>query len=144
MIEPKNEIESVFGCAELPHGLFYEFEAALRFELGGQGVSTKRPIKRFIQAFERAEAVAAELFERLFVWLLSSTFGEASPPKKHLKPFKVIGLPRSDFADLGAVAQNDADHIEEFGEDLYRHWAGALLYDPDLIKEALWLAVNDT
>ena len=142
MIDPKKEIEAVFGCAELPHGLFYEFEAALRFELGGEGVSTKRPIKRFIQAFERAEAVAADLFARSSVWLLSSTFGEASPPKKHLKPFKAIGLSRNDFTDLGAIAQNDADHIEEFGADLYRHWAGTVLESPDLIKEALWLALG--
>ena len=142
MIDPKKEIETVFGCTELPHGLFYEFEAALRFELGGEDVSTKRPIKRFIQAFERADAVAAELFARSSVWLLSSTFGDASPPKKHLKPFKTIGLSRSVFADFGAVAQNDADHIEEFGEDRYRHWAGTLLGDPDLIKEALWLALG--
>lgn len=142
MIDPKKEIESAFGCTELPRGLFYEFEAALRFELGGEDVSTKRPIKRFIQAFERANAVAADLFAQSSVWLLSSTFGEASPPKKHLKPFKTIGLSRNDFTDLGAVAQNDADHIQEFGKDLYRHWAGTLLDGPDLIKEALWLALG--
>ncbi|MEM7546626.1 MAG: DUF3885 domain-containing protein [Pseudomonadota bacterium] len=142
MIDLKKEIESVFGHVELPYGLFYEFDFALRFELGGEGVSTRRPIRRFIQAFERAEAVAADLFERSSVWLLSSTYGEASPPKKHFKLFKTIGLSRSDFTDLGAVAQNDADHIEEFGKDRYRHWAGTLLDSPDLIKEAIWLALG--
>lgn len=142
MIDLKNDIASIFGCTELPHGLFYEFEVALRFELGGEGVCSTRPIRRFVQAFERADAVAADLFARSSVWLLSSAFGEANLPKKHLKPFKAIGLSQSDFTDLGAVAQNEADHIEEFGEDLYRHWAGTVLESPDLIREALWLSLG--
>ncbi|WP_051927633.1 DUF3885 domain-containing protein [Ruegeria halocynthiae] len=142
MIDPKKEIESVFGCAELPHGLFYEFEMALRFELGGEDVSTDRSIKRFIQAFERADAVAADLFAQSSVWLVSSTFGGASPPKEHLKPYETIGLSRSDFIDLGAVAQKDDDNIEEFGSDLYRHWAAVSLAGPDLVREVLWLALG--
>ena len=142
MIDPKNDVRSVFGCTELPDALFYAFDIALRFELGGEAVSTTRPIKRFIQAFERANAVASDLFAQSSVWLLISTHGEASPPKKYLKPFKTIGLSRSDFTDLWSVAQNDADHIEEFGEDLYRHWVGTELRSPELIKQALWLALG--
>lgn len=130
MFDLKREIEAVFGCAELPHALFYQFEVALRFELGGENVGSERPIKRFIQAFERAETIAADLFTQSSVWLLSSSFGEAGSLKKNLKPFKTIGLSPRDFIDLGAVAQNDTDHIEEFGEDFYRLW-GATLFVSD-------------
>lgn len=142
MFDPGKEIESVFGCAELPHGLFYAFGAALRFELGGKGIGPDRPIQRFIQAFERAETIAADLFAQSPVWLLSSTFGGTRPPKRRLTPFKAIGLRQSDFITLGAVAQNDAEHREEFGEDCYRHWTAALLEGPDAIKAALWLALG--
>lgn len=143
MKDPTEEmIRSAFGCAELPHGLFYEFDVALRFELGGNGVSTDRPIKRFIQAFERAVSVAAELFSNASVWLLTSAYGDAIPSKELLKPYKNIGLSPSDSIDHWAVAQNDNDHIQEFGSDIYRHWAALPLESPDLIREALWLALG--
>ncbi|WP_170572681.1 DUF3885 domain-containing protein [Ruegeria atlantica] len=142
MIDPLKEIEAVFGYSELPHGLFYEFDTALRFELGGEAVGAGRPIKRFIQAFERADAVAADLFAQSSVWLLSSAHSDVISSKEHLEPYRTIGLSQSDFIELGAVAQNDLDHIEEFGGDLYRHWAAVLLEDPELIREALWLALG--
>lgn len=142
MVDPKTALRSVFGCDELPLALFYEFDTALRFELGGEDTSTDRPIKRFIQAFERAEAIAADVFAQSSVWLLSATFGQATPPEDPWQAFDVIGLTQQDFTDLGAVAQNVADPDDPLDEDLYRHWIATPLTNPELIKEVLWLALG--
>jgi hypothetical protein len=55
--------ESDFTLAEFPHGMFYKFDIGLRFELGGEENPTSRPLKRFAQAFSRADAVSSSLFK---------------------------------------------------------------------------------
>lgn len=102
-----------------------------------------RPIRRFIQAFDRADRIATALFtESGEVWALVSTDGDESPRKKRLKPFKRCGLRKPDFDYLGATPQNDEDHIAEFETDLYRHWDAVRLNEPIMIREILWLALG--
>ena len=135
--------ESNFALAEFPHGMFYAFDIGLRFELGGEGNATARPLKRFEQAFSRADAVSSSVFKNSSsLWLLSSTYGTERPAKKRLKPYKFCGLNRSSFEYLGATPQHDSDHIDAFGSDLYRHWDAAKLVDKAQLREVLWLTLG--
>ncbi len=143
MVNVIQQFESAFTCDEFPHAMFYEFEIGLRFELGGEEVSTSRPIKRFIQAFERADAVSSELFEKSkSLWLLSSSYSDDLPKKKRLKPFKLCGIRSASFRYLGATPQQDENQSKELGSDLYRHWDAAELDGRDRLREVLWLALG--
>lgn len=132
-----------FTIPEFPHGMFYKFDIGLRFELGGEGNSTSRPLKRFAQAFSRADAVSSSVFSKSSsLWLLSSTYGTETPAKKRLKPYKLCGLIKSSFEYLGATPQKDNDYIDTFGSDLYRHWDVTKLVDKGQLQEVLWLTLG--
>ncbi len=134
---------SGFTLAEFPHGMFYKVDIGLRFELGGEGNSTSRPLKRFTQAFSRADTVSSCVFKKSSsLWLLSSTYGTERPAKKRLKPYKICGLTKSSFEYLGATPQQDSNHIDAFGSDIYRHWDVAKLVDKEQLREVLWLALG--
>lgn len=138
-----DSFEHSFLCSEFPHAVFYKIEYALRFELGGEDVSTSRPLKRFIQAFDRGKTVAAELFGgSQSVWMLTSEYGGAKPRRKRLKPYKVCGLKRMDFQHLGAVSQRDNPDIDDEDGELFRHWDAVELTDRDQLNEVLWLALG--
>ena len=143
MVDVIQQFESDFTCSEFPHAMFYEFDIGLRFELGGERNPTSRPLKRFIQAFARADVISTELFENSqSLWLLSSSYGDAMPKKKRLKPYKLSGLPRSSFRYLGATPQKDEDHIKAFGSDVFRHWDATEIGDRDHLRGVLWLALG--
>lgn len=132
-----------FPCDEFPAGMFYDFEYALRFELGGEDNSVRRPIKRFLQAFDRANQIAQHLFKKSdTLWLLCSSFNGELLKKKRLKIFKYCGLSKSKFSYLGATAQNDSEHIALFDEDLYLHWDAAKIKSLEQLTEILWLALG--
>lgn len=143
MTDVFKSFEHSFPYSEISHNLFDATEFALRFELGGEGVSTDRPLKRFIQAFERATSVADDLFyDTRRLWMLSSVYRNAKPPKKRLKPFKLCGLKKSDFQYLGAVSQKDNSDIDhDFGE-VFRHWDAAELANLGQLHEVMWLALG--
>lgn len=105
---------------------------------------TSRPLKRFIQAFERADAVSSTLFEQTTsLWLLSSQYGEREPKKKRLKPFKVCGIHRSSFQYLGAVSQKDNEYIDDdVDSEIYRHWDAFELVSRDHLRDVLWLSLG--
>lgn len=131
-----------FDFQEIPHAMFYELEHALRFELGGEEFGMDRPMRRFIQAHERANAVAQSLFKtspEVFVFL--SVYGDYQPDKKCLKSLKACGMKRRNFEYVDCIPQLDEDRIAEFGSDLYRHWYVAKLKDKQTISEILWLAI---
>ena len=134
---------SKFTLTEFPHAIFYEFDIGLRFELGGEENPTARPLRRFAQAFSRADAVSSAVFENSSsLWLLSYTYGTELPAKKRLKPYKICGLSKSSFEYLGATPQHDNDHIDAFGSDLYRHCDAAKLVDKAQLQEVLWLTLG--
>jgi len=134
------KIQTKFGVNELPHGMFYEFQYALRFELGGREFGTDRPIRRFLQAHERANAVAQSFFGKSSeIHVLLSSYGSGKSDRKRLKPFKFCGIERSEFCFLSRTAQQDEDHIAEFGDDIYRYWDIVKLDDKKAISEILWL-----
>lgn len=136
------KIQEQFDVQELPHGMFHAFDHALRFELGGEQFGTDRPMRRFAQAHERSNAVSQTFFENSSeVFVLLSTYGIEQPDIKRLKPLKLCGIKRSEFQYLGKIAQQDDDHIAEFGSDLFRHWDIAKLKDKQTISEILWLGI---
>ena len=136
------QIQKKFGIREFPHAMFYEFEYALRFDLGGSKFGTNRPMRRFLHALERANAISQTLFETSSeIYLLLSSYGEAQPNKRRFEPFQNCGLAHSEFNYLGKTPQNDEDHKAEFNTDLFRHWDSARLNDKQVITEILWLCI---
>jgi hypothetical protein len=136
------KIQEQFGFQEPPHGLFYSFDQALRFELGGEEFGTDRPMRRFVQAHERAKAVSQTLFGNSpEVIVLLSSYGMEKPEKMRLKPLKLCGIKRREIQYLCRNPQQDDDHIAEFGSDLFRHWDVVKLEDGQAISEILWLGI---
>ncbi|WP_420586486.1 DUF3885 domain-containing protein [Ruegeria sp.] len=136
------KIQEMFGVQELPHGLFYSFDLALRFELGGEEFGMERPMRRFTQANERSKAISKKFFENSpEVFVLLSSYGMEQPDKKRLAPLKLCGIEQSEFKYLGKTPQQDNDHISEFGSDLFRHWDVVKLKDRQSISEILWLVI---
>lgn len=132
-----------FTCRVFPHAMFYEFEIGLRFELADDFVSGRMPIKRFIQAFERARKISASLFGNAnSLWVLVATYGDDKPDKGRLKPFEFCDIGSDKFQYLGSVAHCDSDHVESFGSDVYRHWDALKLDGYDRLDEVLWLALG--
>lgn len=143
MTDVLDTFDHSFNCSEFPHAIFYKFEYALRFELGGEGVSTLRPLKRIIQAFDRAKFVAAELFnESQSVWMLTSEYCGAVPRGKRLKPYKSCGLKRKDFQYLGSVSQRENPDVDNEDGEVFRHWDAVELADQGQLNEVMWLALG--
>jgi hypothetical protein len=55
-------LKAVFGAPALPDALFYRFDFALRFDLGGE--DGKSGVLRFLQAIDRSRAVVRAVFPR--------------------------------------------------------------------------------
>jgi hypothetical protein len=136
------KIQEQFGEDELPHGLFYCFDQALRFELGGEEFGIDRPMRRFLQAHGRSEAIAQTFFENSSeIHVLLSSYGTEQPKKKRFRPFKRCGIKRSRFKHFSKTPQHDDWHIAEFGSDRFRHWDIAKLEDKKTVSEIIWLAI---
>lgn len=136
------KINKQFGVNELPQALFYSFDHALRFELGGASVGTDRPMRRFFQAYQRSVAVSQRFFENSSdVFVLLSSYGMEQPDKKRLKNLKLCGIKRSESQYVHKTPQQDDDHIAAFGCDIFRHWDIAKLKDRQTISEILWLGI---
>ncbi|KAE9631690.1 DUF3885 domain-containing protein [Parasedimentitalea maritima] len=143
MTDILKHFEHPFPYGEFSHNLFDDTEFALRFELGGEDVSTDRPLKRFIQAYDRATSVATEVFSDTgCLWMLSSVYGDAEPRKKRLKPFKLCGLKKNNFQYLGAVSQKGNPDFDEDDDEVFRHWDAAELEDLGQLREVIWLALG--
>ncbi|SMP27315.1 DUF3885 domain-containing protein [Shimia sagamensis] len=135
--------DHAFPCTEFSHALFFDWDHALRFELGGEGVPTTRALKRFNQALHRASTVAAALFQNTEeLWLLTSYYGEKPRTKKRLKQLRHCGLDPANITHLGAVAQIDEDYIAEFGCDQFRFWDAFQLTEKSQLQEVLWLTLG--
>lgn len=143
--DPMSEIFDRFNTklrpADLAEPLFYEHDYALRFELGGEDVSTEYPIRRFIQAHARAVRIAKAAFSKSArVWLLTCDYGGEKPRKKHLKPFGEIGIRKRHFDYLGAV--KCAGDPELCDEITHCHWHAKDIWDRRHLDEALWLTLG--
>jgi hypothetical protein len=131
-----------FGVPELPHGMFYAFENALRFDLEIAESDTYRPMRQFSLAYERADTIAQEFFANSSdVYVLFSSYGLEKPRKRRLRHTEFCGIERSAVQHISMTAQQDEDHIAAFGSDVFRHWDMAKLSDKQSIADIVWLGV---
>lgn len=134
------KIQEQFGFEEPPHALFFSFDKALRFELGGEENEMDRPMRRFVQAHQRATTVSQTFFQHSDeVFVLFSSYGGEKPEKKRLKSLKPSGLKKKEIKYLCGIPQRDDD--EESSNDLFRHWDVAKIEDRQVISEILWLGI---
>lgn len=139
---PTERIQKTFGWRGFPHALFYNADFGLRFELGG-GLPMELP--RFVRAFDRARAVADELFRtsKTLTAVVSGCDAErrASRVTNGLKTLAAMGF-AADFCAPERVPLNDAEHIAEFGQDLCDYWLMAdFEKSPERLHALLWAAV---
>jgi len=124
--------------------MFYKFEYALRFNLGDE-IDDIAP--RFLQAIDRARAVAHAVFaEANELAAIISYYDNKRRTRQFFNSREV--LKRLGFRyDLGIperIPQQDARHIEAFGEDLYQYWHTARFsYDSNAIDALLWTCVSN-
>lgn len=140
--DPIQTIETAFGWHGFPGGVFYHSPFGLRFELGGE--LDVGPL-RFIQALDRARAVAKDLFsESETIVAIVSIYSEKRTTKRHsaaIQQLERIGF-RYPFGSVTKVPQHEQDHIAEFGRDLYRHWYAAEFTNDDTsILALLWASI---
>ncbi|MBA1156645.1 DUF3885 domain-containing protein [Microvirga mediterraneensis] len=137
---PFDNLAAVFGVRELPHAMFYEFEYALRFELGGEIYDSRTsPIPRFLQALDRARSVAHFLFDTSdHVSAIVSYSGGKYRGRRERRPSQ-------DLLDLGfenplgpyyKVAAEDDDELYR-----YWHWVDRVALSPD-IDTLLWASIS--
>lgn len=117
------DISGVFGLSELPHALFYNFDIGLRFELwdpvpriGGEDEAG------FTRAFGRACQIAAALYQPSSNVTAAISYYDHPQAEVSFADLKMAGFDTSRLLAAGIIAQNDTQHIQEFGVDLYRNW----------------------
>jgi hypothetical protein len=140
--DPIQTIDAAFGWQGFPEAMFYHSPFGLRFELGGD--LDMGPL-RFVQALDRARAVASALFSRSDrLVAIVSIYGEERATRRQsaaIQKLKQIGFPHS-FGSAAKIPQNDRQYIAEFGQDLYRHWyAAQFTNDETSIPALLWASI---
>lgn len=139
---PLQRISETFGWQGFPHALFYQTDFSLRFELGADLSMT--PI-RFLQAMDRARQVTGLLFaQSQSLTVLASYYGgerRTSSAAASFKALRDMGF-KAEFGPAEKVRQNDAEHMEEFGEDLCRYWHAADFgNDAAQVAVLLWASI---
>lgn len=141
-VDPIQSVDAAFGWRGFPDAMFYQASFGLRFELGGDlGMG---PL-RFMQAVDRARAVATALFsqsETLVAFV--SIYGEERTTRLHSKAIQQLerlGFPHP-FGSAAKVPQDDQEYIAEFGRDLFRYWyAAEFTNDAAAVSALLWASV---
>jgi len=135
-------VQAGFGWQGFPDAMFYEAAFGLRFELGGD--LEMGPI-RFLEALDRARAVAAELFsgsETLCAFV--SIYGGPRATKRQwsaLQQLQHMGF-RHPFGPASKVGLNDEDHIAQFGEDVFQYcYAAPFAKDDAALAALLWASI---
>jgi len=141
--DPIQTIDAAFGWRGFPDAMFYQTPFGLRFELGGD--LEMGPL-RFMQALDRARAVATALFSRSETLVaIVSIYGEERATRRHstaIQQLERIGFPHP-FGPPAKVPQNDQHYIADFGVDLFRHWYAAYFAnDEKSVSALLWASVS--
>lgn len=135
-------LTQVFGWVDFPRPLFYEAEFALRFELGGELPMGPR---RFLQAMDRARAVASALFakaDRLTV--ATSYLGRRLTPAIPAKLRQALGDTEVQIADAQSFRPppRDSNDLENAAEGWHRFiWTFDIRNDDSQILPFLWASV---
>ncbi len=138
---PVETIDSAFGWPGFPGGMFYHAQFGLRFELGG---NSEGPL-RFVQALDRARAVASAVFsESQTLFATFSIYGEERPSRRQsaaIQQLQQIGF-RHPLGAPTKVAENNECHIAEFSGDLYRYWYAAQFDNEEAsVTALLWASI---
>ena len=129
------KLQKTFGLDACSHALFYEFEFALRFELGGEEFGMNQPIRRFLQAHQRASTIAKTTFKNATnVQAVIKSWGNNEGPASDFSRLK-FALPEVGRGDFAEFTQSDPD------EDQREFWHVAPIYDALQISELLWLDI---
>lgn len=129
------KLQRTFGINPLPYSLFHQFEFALRFELGGDQFGMNQPIRRFLQAHERASSIAEISFGNATdVHAFIIAWGDETGPSCDFSRLKFV-LPNVGRGDFTEFPQSDTD------EDVREFWHFAPITDPVQIRELLWLDI---
>ena len=129
------KLQRTFGLDACPHALFYEFEFALRFELGGEQFGMNQPIRRFLQAHQRANSIAETVFGNATnVQAFIKSWGDSKGPASDFSRLKFV-LPKIGRGDFAEFTQSDVD------EDEREFWHVAPISDALQIRELLWLDI---
>lgn len=138
-----DRLEAAFGVPEFPDCLFYQFRYALRFELGGEELGMERPVARFLRAIDRSRRVVETLFaSSTDLVTVFSSFASDEPPVASVKEaLDDCGFNASGLICIRSTPQHDLEHIEQFGEDLFRHWFSRPLPDQHGMDELLWCSL---
>ncbi len=133
-MEILNELIShSFGVDELPHAPFYEFEYALRFELGGEDWGMNRPIRRFMQAHDRAKSIADFIFhESKEVYAVISSDGDENSTGADFSRLQLC------YPD---IRKKDFAYRTSYGDGSFRYWHVAKITDTISMHELLWLDI---
>ena len=129
-----DKLETTFGLKTCSPALFYEFEFALRFELG-HPYGMDKPIRRFLQAHNRASTVAEILFSEIkSVHAFTQSWGNSTGPKSDFGRLNLVfpEIERANFDfKLEHTQANDDPEVE--------FWHVTPLSDSWQIKELLWI-----
>lgn len=119
-------IKRVFGWdGGIPDALLYAAPWALRFALG-DGLDDGP--HRFLQAIDRARAVAASVFRVSTDMTIFAGFHDGerrtSRASRSFRDLATMGF-KGDFSKPDRVLLGDQDYIAAFGEDMCRYWCRA-------------------
>lgn len=129
------KLQKTFGLEECPHALFYEFEFALRFELGGEHFGMNQPIRRFLQAYQRANSIAETVFgDATNVQAFIKSWGDSNGPASDFSRLKFV-LPKVGRGDFTDYAPSDVE------EDAREFWHVTPISDALQIRELIWLDI---
>jgi Domain of unknown function (DUF3885) len=141
--EPSVEsIRRVFGWNGFPDALFYASPWALRFSLGD---GLEPGPHRFLQAIDRARAIAAAVFSGSALLTVFAGFhdGErrSSRSSASLRGLTKMGF-KGNFQQTDKVLLGDQEHIDAFGKDLCRYWCRAdIANDTCQTEILLWASI---
>jgi hypothetical protein len=141
---PIAEFASSFGRTDLPDALVYEFEYALRFELGGDFDTKDDRIPRFLRALDRARAVIGALFEPTKNVTAMIDFYGFKDLTRHswtmVKDLKTAGFETRKLRYLGALEQERDEGFPD-DETIFRHWYVCDRLSADDLNKLAWCSI---
>lgn len=126
-----------FGIEDIPFALFYQFQHALRFELG---IGSNR-LSQTISAFDRSRMITKSLIFPDFreTYAVFRTTNEAGAKRQNQRFFKTLKnymkLARTDINHCGVTPYPD-------DSDLCCHWYAVKLREQSDIDSLLWFPAS--
>lgn len=143
VLEPWQErLQNCFGVCAPPRALFYAFDAALRFELSGDR-ELDAPIGRFLQAHQRARALARFAFRNSqSLYAVSASWGNDQGPGSDLQDLRAVLPTLNPEEPSFKETEDEEDPFDPVVAYWYVNQIGAPAGTRDQkMEELLWLAL---